>query len=97
MKITHHFGGGVYQKQTDFDAGEELTMHEHVHGHQSTLCKGWAEVTIDGQTEQHRGPAFFLVEAGRPHTVKALTAATWLCTHATDETDPDKIDETLVE
>ena len=96
MKVTHHFGAGTYIKETEFGPGEDVPMHEHVHTHQSVLCQGWALLTVDGVATEIRGPKVLTIEAGHRHQVRALTPITWLCIHASDETDPAKIDETLV-
>lgn len=105
MKIDHHFGPqnpiqgvlvATYIKETVFSEGEDVPMHEHVHSHQSVLCSGSALLTVDGVPREIRGPRVINIEAGKSHKVRALTPITWLCIHATDETDPDKIDERLV-
>lgn len=96
LNITHHFSEGVYIKETAFDKGEEVPMHEHVHGHFSVLSRGWVVLTVDGESREVRAGTVLTIEAGKHHTVRALTQATWLCIHATDETDAANIDETLV-
>lgn len=96
MNITHHFSDGVYIKETTFDRGEVVPMHEHVHSHFSVLSRGWVVLTVDGEDRELRSGNVLTIEAGKTHTIRALTQATWLCIWATDETDPEKIDETLV-
>lgn len=105
MQITHHFGPkndmqgvsvGTYIKLTTFRAGERIPMHEHVHSHQSLLCKGWADVIVDGVSRTIRGPAVVDIVAGKRHEVHALSDIAWACIHATDETDEQQIDERLV-
>jgi hypothetical protein len=44
----------------------------------------------------HSGFAILNILADKPHGIKALEDSVWLCVHATDETDPEKIDETLI-
>lgn len=96
VNVTHHFGAGTYIKETEFDAGETVPMHKHVHTHQSVLCSGWALLSVDRVSQEIRGPQVLTIEAGHEHEVRALTRITWLCIHASDETDPDKIDHQLV-
>jgi hypothetical protein len=54
-------------------------------------------VTVDDKTECVTGPACLTIKAGKSHKVTALTDVHWFCVHATDETDPDKVDHTLIE
>jgi quercetin dioxygenase-like cupin family protein len=96
MLITHHFSSGMYMKEANFDAGEWSEKHVHSHDHLSVLCSGIARVTIDGEPHTMRGPRVLTIKAGKVHQVFAITALTWLCTHATDETDPEKIDMALI-
>lgn len=100
VKLAHHFGddgSGVYIKETVIPAGVALSMHEHTHAHKSVLCCGTAVVTIGGKARTVIGPAVLSVQRGIAHSVDALTDCVWLCVHATDETDPDRIDHTLTE
>jgi hypothetical protein len=94
--ITHHFVGGVYAKETHIPAGMKLTQHVHAFDHLSALMKGDVIVTVDGLSERHSGPALLPIRAGKAHEVTALSDVVWACIHATDETDPDKIDEALI-
>lgn len=96
MNVEHHFGGGVYAKETRLPAGYSMGKHVHQHDHLSMLGSGFALLTVDGVSREIRGPACITVEAGKVHEVKALTAITWFCIHATDETEPGKIDEALI-
>jgi len=96
MNITHYFSSGTYCKETRMEAGEWGDKHVHDHDHLSVLCDGIARLTVDGETRTIQGPAVLTIEATRVHRVLAVTALTWLCIHATDETDPDKIDSALV-
>ena len=96
MNITHHFGAGVYIKETEFAEGETVPMHEHVHTHQSVLCQVVARLEVDGEPRFIRGPCVLTIEAGHRHSVQAVTRIVWLCIHATDETDAERIDSTLV-
>lgn len=96
--LAHHFGSdgsGVYIKQTLIPAGVELEMHTHTFTHKSVLCGGRVRLTVGNDASEVDGPAVLTVEAGIPHRVQALTDAVWLCIHATDETDPSRIDHVI--
>lgn len=94
--ITHHFGGGVYAKETRIPAGYTLGKHTHTFDHLSILASGVVEVTIDGQTRAIAGPACLTIEANKTHELRAVTDSVWYCVHSTDCTDPEKIDGVLI-
>ncbi len=95
MEIKHHFGGGVYIKETHFAAGEWGEKHTHSYDHLSVLASGTAAVEVDGVVEVHIGPMVMTIQKGKSHKVMAMTDVVWLCIHATDCVDPDLIDEKL--
>lgn len=95
MKITHHFGGGVYVKETCFLAGESGEKHVHDYDHLSTLVSGCVELVVDGVSILKKAPEVITIQAGKSHQVIALTDTVWHCTHATDCTDPEKVDAVL--
>lgn len=97
VDIVHHFGGGVYAKETRIPSGLILSQHIHKHDHLSILASGKAQVTVDGESKVIQGPACILIEAGRAHKVTSLSEVCWFCIHATEETDPLNIDHTLIE
>jgi hypothetical protein len=51
--------------------------------------------TEEGQT-QVTAPACLDIKADTHHGIKALTDCVWYCIHATDEKDPDKVDEVII-
>lgn len=95
VEIVHHFVGGLYCKETHIPAGVELTQHVHPFDHLSVLAKGKVAVLVDGVESIYQAPAFLTIKGGSAHKVTALTDVTWGCLHATDCTDPDKVDEVL--
>lgn len=94
--VTHHFGGGVYAKETRIKAGTVLVQHRHVYDHLSVLASGEAVVIVEGTEQRYTAPACVTVRAGAHHAVKALTDIVWYCIHATECTNPDEVDEVLV-
>lgn len=97
IDLVHHFGGGVYAKETRIPAGKVLSQHRHRYAHLSILAVGRARVTADGQTREIEGPACLTIPAGVEHKVESVTAVAWFCIHRTDVTDPDVVDADLVE
>ena len=96
LNISHHFGGGVYAKETVVPAGCVLVQHKHEHAHLSVLAAGTVEVLVDGVRSVITGPACLTIEAGKHHGIRALTDAVWYCIHATDCTNPKEVDEVLI-
>lgn len=94
--IAHHFVGGLYAKETHIPAGIKLTQHSHTFDHLSALMKGSVMVEVNGRGEVHVAPKLLTIKAGQAHEVTAITDVVWACLHATDETDADRIDETLI-
>ena len=94
--ISHHFGGGVYAKETWIPAGSILVQHKHKYDHLSILAKGSVEVIVDDVKSVVHAPACLTIEANKHHGVKSLTDVVWYCIHATNCTDTDEIDEVLI-
>lgn len=95
MEIIHHFGAGVYIKETRFKAGECGEKHVHDYDHLSQLVSGTAGVQVDDDVKIYTGPLMMTVEKNKFHQVMAITDVVWNCIHATDCTDPDVIDNVL--
>lgn len=96
LNIAHHFGGGVYAKETHVAAGQVLVQHKHEHAHLSILASGTVEVEVDGVRSILAGPSCITIEAGKHHGIRALTDVVWFCIHATDCTDAAHVDEVLI-
>lgn len=94
--IRHHFAGGVYAKETRLPAGQVFVQHKHAFEHLSILARGHVKVTTDGRERVYVAPAVITIPAGVHHAVHALQDSLWFCIHATDCTDPDRVDEALI-
>lgn len=94
--IAHHFGGGAYIKETCIPAGCALAQHAHDHDHLSVLVSGEVVLTVDGVSTVHAGPKVLTIEKNKIHTVYAIQDSIWLCVWATKETDPQKVDESIL-
>jgi len=97
IDVHHHFSSGVYAKEVTIPAGMTLVQHRHKFDHMSVLASGTAMVSVGGKSAQFVGPAVLNIAAGQIHAVTAVTEVVWLCIHATDEVDPEKIDHEIVE
>ena len=95
--IQHHFGGGVYAKETCLPAGSWAVQHAHKFDHLSVLASGKVELTVGNTTTTHEAPACLTIAAGKVHSVLALTDIVWYCIHATDCTNVEAVDGVLIE
>lgn len=89
-------GNPVYIKQQELPAGWCVDTHSHKYDHWGLLGHGKAVVEIDGQRTDYVGPCVINIEAGKVHKITALTPIIWFCIHASEETDVNKIDATLI-
>lgn len=95
--VSHHFSSGVYAKEICFPAGSSGGKHVHDFDHLSILAAGTVKLSVDGVETIITAPHCVTVMAGKAHVVTAVTDAVWYCIHATDETDPDEVDQALIE
>ena len=96
LGVVHHFSAGVYAKQMHLPSGHYAVTHAHVYDHLSILASGRVLVVVDGVEQEYKAPACINIQAGKHHEVIALADSVWFCVHATDETDPDKVDKVLI-
>jgi quercetin dioxygenase-like cupin family protein len=94
--ITHHFSSGLYAKECVFPKGAQIVQHKHNYDHLSILAKGKVLVVTDDEETEVVAPACLNIKANKHHGVLALEDCIWYCIHATDETDPDKVDQVLI-
>lgn len=95
LQVQHHFSAGVYAKEIHVPAGHTVGQHAHTFDHLSLLARGTVIVHTDEMTQTFQAPACITIKAGIHHEITALTDTVWYCIHATDVTDPDKVDESL--
>lgn len=97
LGTVHHFSSGVYAKEMHLPKGYMAVSHAHQYDHLSILAQGKAIVKTDEGEQTYTAPACIEIKKGLHHGITALENVTWFCIHATEETDPDKIDEVLIE
>ena len=94
--IKHHFSSGVYAKEARIPANSWLVQHIHKHSHLSILASGSIELVVEGEKSVLHAPACLSIAAGKHHGIKSLTDVVWYCVHATNCTDENEVDETLI-
>lgn len=95
-QTVHHFAAGVYAKQMTMPKSHWAEKHVHAYDHLSILASGSVVVEVDGVRTGYVAPACIEIRAGKAHRIEALSDSVWFCIHATDETDPDKVDAVLI-
>lgn len=97
MTVKHHFIGGIYTKECHMPPGTTFPKHKHSFDHTSVLASGEALVEIDGVSTRLAAPAVIRIKAMSTHSITPLTPIVWLCQHVTSCTDPENVDEELVD
>lgn len=96
LQIQHFFSSGVYARHMHLPAGHFAQSHRHTFEHLSILAQGEVLLEVDGVATRYCAPACITIAANAVHTITAIRDTTWYCIHATHETDPDKIDHSLI-
>jgi quercetin dioxygenase-like cupin family protein len=94
--VVHHFSAGVYAKEQYLKAGYSVETHAHKYDHLSIMAGGPVLVDCDGEVTEYAGHACIHIKAGVKHKITALGDSVWFCIHATEETNPEKVDATLI-
>lgn len=95
--VSHHFAPGLYGRKIEIAAGTVVTGAIHKTEHLIVIAKGRLRiVTDDGTTEVQAGD-IITCKPGMKNAVVALEDSAWVNFFPTDETDPDRLVETLTE
>ena len=94
--VTHFFTPGLYMRQIFMPAGTFIIGHEHKTEHFNIVLTGKARVLIGEEIEEITAPCIFISGAGIRKCLLVEEDMTWLTTHVTTETDPEKLMELLV-
>jgi hypothetical protein len=97
LPITHHFADGIYAREMFIPAGAVLTGAVHKTTHMCILSKGHVRVATEDGPVELIAPATLIAQPGAKRAIYALEDSVWTNIHATNETDLDKIVETLTE
>lgn len=93
----HHFSSGVYAKQMRLPKGATALTHKHEYDHLSILAQGVVLLDTPEGRRLYAAPTAVTIRAGIPHGITALEDTVWFCIHATDETDPEKVDQVVIQ
>jgi hypothetical protein len=94
--VHHYFGPGVCIRELFVPAGSLVLSHKHKEQTMNILLKGKAAVVINDEVRVIEGPYIFVSEPGRKLGY-AIEDVVWQNVLATDETDPERIEDMFVE
>lgn len=94
--LKHHFGPGVYVREITMPAGSLILGHEHKEPHLNNLISGKLAMLDDNnQIQILEAPITYLSKPGRKIGY-ILETVVWQTIHVTDETDIEKLEDSLV-
>jgi quercetin dioxygenase-like cupin family protein len=96
LNTVHHFSDGLYAKETQIPKNGFVMQHKHEYSHFGILSKGKVIVTTNASEKTYTAPVCIEIKAGVHHSVVALEDSVWYCVHATDEKDPEKVDQVII-
>jgi hypothetical protein len=92
----HHFADGVYLRELFMAAGTVVVGKIHRTKHLTIICNGTVRITTDEGVKEVTGPAVFASDAGAKKAIYAITDATLMNPHPTEETDLAKLEEQFI-
>lgn len=96
--VEHYFAPGLYARSLFRKAGTFIVGHAHKHAHLSIVLHGRLRVLSDGKVKEIVGPSKpFLSPAGIRKATYAMEDTTLITFHPTEETNPEKMEEALVD
>ncbi len=95
-RITHYFAPGVYAREMWMPAGCLITGKIHLTEHLNMLSQGKVTVSNIGDSVTYEAPYTFVSPVGTKRAIYAHADSTWTTIHATELTDPEKIEEEII-
>lgn len=92
----HYFVHGLYAREITIPAGTTLTGKIHKFPHLNIISKGEISVMTDAGVQKIKAPATIISKPGTKRVGYAHEETVWTTIHATEETDPEKIEDALV-
>lgn len=94
IPVRHYFcEQGTYAREITIPAGTLLTGRIHKYAQINILSSGTIEVLTENGIETVTAPFTVVSPPGTKRIARAVTKCTWTTILATDETDPDKIED----
>jgi quercetin dioxygenase-like cupin family protein len=98
-ELEHFHAPGLYARKITLPAGSLAVGKKHKTTHISVLAKGHIAVRgVNGKPDHHmRAGDTMVTPAGSQRAVYAFEESVFVCIHATDETDLEKLEAQLIE
>lgn len=95
-EIEHFFTEGVYARKMLVPAGTQVPSHKHAYNHLSILAQGKVRVAVGPVIKEYNAPSMIEIKKDLVHTITAVTDSVWFCIHATDATDIESLEQTVI-
>ena len=95
LPLTHHFAPGVYMREMFIPAGTVLSGKIHLTQHFCLLLAGTVSIATDQGDETFIAPCVMRTMPGMKRAIFAHEDSRLMTVHATNETEPEKIEETI--
>ena len=95
--VTDHFADGLYARELFIPAGVCLVGALHKTNHIFTVSQGECYAVTHEGKEHMIAPYTGQTRPGMKRVIYAVTDTVWTTYHPTDETDPEKIAEQILE
>lgn len=95
-KLEHFFTDGVYARKIIVPAGTQVPSHKHAYDHLSILAQGRVRVSVGPITKEYVAPAMIEITKNLSHTISAVEDSVWFCIHATDATDIESLETSVI-
>lgn len=92
----HHFGPGIYIRESFMPAGTYVMGHSHKCEHLNVMLKGKMAVIVNGEAKVIEGPCIFIGQPGRKFAY-IIEDTIFQNIYATTETDIEKLEDMFVE
>lgn len=95
--LVHRFTPGMYIRTLIMPAGSIVTSKIHLTEHPWVLTKGRLVIynELDGTRTEIVAPAMGVTKAGTRRVAEIIEESHWTTFHATDETDPEVIEDQI--
>ena len=96
IEPVHYFAPGVYAREITIKAGTILTGKIHLTEHLNIISKGRILIVTEEGNREVEAPCTIISKPGTKRAGYAITDTVWTTTHATEETDIEKLEKELV-
>jgi len=93
----HYFSQGLYCREMAVPARTVLVGAMHKQDHMCLVLKGKCKIVSEELTEIVEAPFMYASKAGAKRAIYAYSDLVWVTAHATEETNIETLEQTLVE